>query len=107
MTGNNADISPDAPTTTPGNDPDDIPELDDAWFRQARPAGEALRETLPAALAAALLNRRPGRPRSPAPKEAVNIRLDADVLAHYRADGPGWQTRINETLRQAAGLKAG
>lgn len=45
-----------------------------------------------------------GRPRAAHPKEALNIRLDADVLEHYRATGPGWQTRINAALRKAAGL---
>ena len=38
------------------------------------------------------------------PKEAVNIRLDPEVLAYFRATGPGWQSRINEALRKAAGL---
>jgi len=47
---------------------------------------------------------RPGRPKSDAPKLATSIRLDPDVLEHYRAMGPGWQTRINKTLRKAAGL---
>ena len=47
---------------------------------------------------------RTGRPRSDNPKKAVNLRLDADVVAHFRATGPGWQTRINETLRTAARL---
>jgi uncharacterized protein (DUF4415 family) len=39
-----------------------------------------------------------------APKEAVNIRLDPDVLAYFRGTGPGWQSRINAALRKAAGL---
>jgi uncharacterized protein (DUF4415 family) len=34
--------------------------------------------------------------------QAVNIRLDRDVLAHFRATGPGWQSRINAALRKAA-----
>jgi uncharacterized protein (DUF4415 family) len=46
-----------------------------------------------------------GRPRSAAPKQAVKLRLDPDVLAYFRGLGPGWQTRINETLRRAAKLK--
>ncbi len=51
--------------------------------------------------------RRGGRPKSLAPKKMVNhLRLDPDVLAYVQADGPGWQTRINETLRKAAGLEA-
>jgi uncharacterized protein (DUF4415 family) len=36
----------------------------------------------------------------------VNIRLDPDVLDHFRAGGPGWQSRINTALRKAAKLKA-
>jgi len=43
-----------------------------------------------------------GRPKSASPKQAVNIRLDADVVAYYRATGPGWQSRINAALRKAA-----
>ena len=34
-------------------------------------------------------------------KERVHIRLDADVVEHFRSGGRGWQTRLNETLRQA------
>jgi len=45
-----------------------------------------------------------GRPRSTNPKKAVNLRLDADVVAHFRATGPGWQTRINVALRKVAHL---
>jgi uncharacterized protein (DUF4415 family) len=32
-------------------------------------------------------------------KEAISIRLDADLLGFFRKDGPGWQTRINAVLR--------
>ena len=35
----------------------------------------------------------------PKPKEHTNLRLDADVLAFFRAQGPGYQTRINAVLR--------
>lgn len=44
---------------------------------------------------------RRGRPPKERPKEAVKLRLSPDVLDHYRAGGPGWQTRINATLEQA------
>ncbi|MBN9477274.1 MAG: BrnA antitoxin family protein [Burkholderiales bacterium] len=37
-------------------------------------------------------------------KEAVKLRLDADVLAALRASGDGWQTRINDTLRASLAL---
>jgi uncharacterized protein (DUF4415 family) len=48
--------------------------------------------------------RRVGRPKLARPKEVVNIRLDADLLAYFRSAGPGWQSRMNEALRKAAGL---
>lgn len=43
-----------------------------------------------------------GRPLSEAPKETISLRIDQDVLAHFRATGPGWQTRMNDALRKAA-----
>jgi uncharacterized protein (DUF4415 family) len=35
----------------------------------------------------------------PAAKSAISIRLDADVLAHFKAGGKGYQSRINAVLR--------
>lgn len=51
--------------------------------------------------------RRRGRPvgsTQAETKEAVKLRLDADVLAALRASGDGWQTRINDTLRASLAL---
>ena len=45
--------------------------------------------------------RRVGRPKGSGTKELVTLRLDRAVLDHFRAGGPGWQTRINDTLRAA------
>jgi uncharacterized protein (DUF4415 family) len=45
-----------------------------------------------------------GRPRLEAPKQQINIRLDADVLSVLRRQGPKWQTKINEILRASLGL---
>jgi uncharacterized protein (DUF4415 family) len=42
-------------------------------------------------------------PALPTVKELVSIRIDQDVLEHFQSDGPGWQDRINEVLRKAAG----
>jgi uncharacterized protein (DUF4415 family) len=42
-----------------------------------------------------------GRPKIDDPKVSTTIRLDADVLEHFRKLGPGWQTRINAALRAA------
>ena len=44
---------------------------------------------------------RRGRPKLERPKQAVKLRLDQDVLDHFRSTGPGWQTRINATLARA------
>ncbi len=35
----------------------------------------------------------------PEPKKPVSIRLDADVLEFFKAQGKGYQTRINAVLR--------
>jgi uncharacterized protein (DUF4415 family) len=43
------------------------------------------------------------RPVVPNTKETVSLRIDSDVLAHFQDGGPGWQERINEALRKAAG----
>jgi uncharacterized protein (DUF4415 family) len=66
-------------------DPDDAPELTDDHFERADVyRGDKLV--------------RRGRPKLERPKQAVKLRLDQDVLDHFRASGPGWQTRINATL---------
>lgn len=49
---------------------------------------------------------RAGRPPSANPKQALKLRIDPDVVEYFRATGPGWQTRINDTLRKAAKLPA-
>lgn len=41
-----------------------------------------------------------GRPKAEAVKTSVTIRLDADTVKDYKASGPGWQTRMNEDLRE-------
>lgn len=41
------------------------------------------------------------RPPKKARKQTTTLRLDPDLLKHFRKSGPGWQTRINETLRRA------
>jgi len=34
-------------------------------------------------------------------KASITIRLDADIVAWLKAEGPGYQTRINDVLRTA------
>jgi uncharacterized protein (DUF4415 family) len=48
--------------------------------------------------------RAPRKSGVPVSKELVSIKLDSDLLAHFQEDGPGWQERINDALRRAAGL---
>ena len=72
-------------------DYDEIPELTEEWFKRATMH-----------IGGVPVPR--GRPKAAAPKSAVSLRLDADVLAHFRRGGRGWQSRINETLRKAAKL---
>jgi uncharacterized protein (DUF4415 family) len=45
--------------------------------------------------------RRGRGPQKKPTKVSTTLRLDADVLEYFRAQGPGYQTRINETLRSA------
>ncbi len=37
-------------------------------------------------------------------KTPITIRLDPDIVEHYKATGKGWQSRMNDDLRKAAGL---
>jgi uncharacterized protein (DUF4415 family) len=75
-------------------DYDEIPELTEAdlargvWHKGGKPLPHGPR----------------GRPKSTAPKQAISLRLDPDVLAHFRRSGRGWQSRINAVLRKAAKL---
>lgn len=46
---------------------------------------------------------RRGRP-SGSTKEQVTVKIDRDVLVRLRADGKGWQTRLNAALRAALGM---
>jgi uncharacterized protein (DUF4415 family) len=45
-----------------------------------------------------------GRPKLETPKRQVTLRLDADLVEHFRLGGRGWQGRINEALRKSAGV---
>jgi uncharacterized protein (DUF4415 family) len=65
----------------------EIPELSDEFFEQADLyAGDKLVQR--------------GRPRSENCKELVAIRYDSEVLAAFRATGKGWQTRMNDALKE-------
>ena len=74
-------------------DPDN-PEVPDQAFARMIPAGDAGPGMVPDHV------RRRGPQRAPT-KELISLRVDQDVLERWRATGPGWQGRINETLRRA------
>jgi uncharacterized protein (DUF4415 family) len=81
------------------HDPDDAPELTDEILDLAEIAiGEMVIRPAKGVLT------RPGRPKKPDAKVSVHLRLSPEVIAHFRTRGPGWQTRIDETLRKAAKL---
>jgi uncharacterized protein (DUF4415 family) len=72
-------------------DPDEAPELTEAWFEGAHQYdGDTLVKR--------------GRGRPPIPenerKVPVKIRYDQDVIEAFRQTGKGWQTRVNQALRE-------
>jgi uncharacterized protein (DUF4415 family) len=71
---------------------EEIPELTEEWFRQANyyKGGKLVRR---------------GRPPSDASKKLVSLRLSPEVIDHFRSEGAGWQTRINDTLLEAVKRK--
>ena len=71
----------------------DAPEWTDEDWARARPAVEVVPHIVER-------HRRPrGKQKAPT-KEKVTVRLDADIVAHFRESGKGWQTKLNEALRQ-------
>ncbi len=72
-----------------GTPDDENPEWTEEDFAKARPLNDVLRE----------LGYPPiGRPKAPVTKTPVNLRLDPEIVAHFKASGAGWQTRINAVL---------
>jgi uncharacterized protein (DUF4415 family) len=73
------------------------PPLTEKQLAAFRPVREAMPEVL------AIVRRGRGPQKAPT-KRLVSLRLDPDIIEHFRARGPGWQARINNTLRKAVGL---
>ncbi len=79
----------------------EVRELDEDDFKLFRPAAEVLPELFGKEAAERMLQpKKGGRPRLESHKVYTGIRLDADVLEAFRATGKGWQTRINEALKE-------
>jgi uncharacterized protein (DUF4415 family) len=82
----------------------EVRELTEADFAEMRPAYEVL----PPELVALMRRHRGERGAQKAPtKKLVSIRLDQDVIERVKQDGAGWQTRINDILRDALFKRTG
>ena len=76
-------------------DPDN-PEWTDEDFARALPARAFFSPEVYAQLCAM----RQRGPKDKPLKVSTTIRFDADVLAALKASGKGWQTRVNEAMRE-------
>ena len=79
-------------------DPDN-PPLDNVPSSRMRPAAEVMPEVV------ARFRGQRGPQKSKPVKKQISLRVDPDVLEHFRNLGTGWMARMNEALRKAAGLK--
>jgi uncharacterized protein (DUF4415 family) len=78
---------------------EDNPELSDEWFASARPATEVE----PELVAWSIARKRGQRGPQKGPKKAmVSLRVNAEVLAAYKATGRGYQTRMAAVLEKGA-----
>jgi uncharacterized protein (DUF4415 family) len=73
------------------------PSTDPSWV-DADDAPDTSEEPWRPALLAAPVRR--GRPVSKTRKLATTLRLDVEVLQHFRANGAGWQSRMNAALKE-------
>lgn len=93
----------DAAITRAAQSDPDSPPLTDAQLKRMRPARDVLTQALGKERADTLLKRR-GRPALPENERKVtlNMRADRDVVDAFKATGDGWQTRMNDALREYA-----
>ena len=74
-----------------------LPDKTRGTIDPRRAAAEAIFKAKPA-------ERVPETPSLPNAKELVSLRIDRDILEHFREAGPGWQERINAALRKLVNL---
>ncbi len=79
-------------------DDDDAPLLTKERLENSQAMRTTLLEKFEPAVASAFL-KRAGRPKLDTCKERVTLRLDQDVLQFFRAQGKGWQTKMNGALK--------
>ena len=67
---------------------DDPPEITDTWVAEAdlRRGTKVIRR---------------GRPKLMNPRHLLSLRLPPEVIANWKASGPGWQTRMAEVLEKS------
>ena len=83
----------------------EVRELTREDFRGMRPIAEVDPGMLDAIAEWRRSLNKGGRPKSDAPKEQINFRLSADLIASIRATGPGYNARVEKVLREGFGLK--
>lgn len=76
------------------------PPLTKADFAKMRAAREVLGDRFVDAQVAARKSKG-GRPKAARTKTQVTVRLDPEIVDYFKARGPGWQSRLNESLRLA------
>ncbi|MCW5238416.1 BrnA antitoxin family protein [Verminephrobacter eiseniae] len=76
------------------DDDGEVRELTAADLRRFKPA----HHVLPPALQKTLGMRARGPQKAPT-KQATTIRLSPDVMAAFKATGRGWQTRMDDALK--------
>ena len=69
-----------------------------AWTKATTARAKSFGEAFPD------IARRARGPQKAPTKTQITLRLDARVVAHFKATGEGWQSRINEALKKAAGI---
>lgn len=79
-------------------DPNDPKAIAAYWKNAVVTQGGGVKAVLDALAEKRRIGQR-GPQKSPT-KESVTLRLDRAVLAHFRATGEGWQTRLNEALKR-------
>lgn len=73
------------------------------WTKQNFATARQAKDVLPPALYDGLVKERRGRgPQKTPIKKPVTIRVDQDVLKSYKSTGKGWQSRMNDVLREGA-----
>lgn len=73
----------------------DNPEWTETDFAKAQPFAKVFPDLTES------MRRSRGRPRLEKPRQQISLRLDPDVIEKFKATGKGWQSRINDVLRDA------